>query len=89
MAIDSQRNTRSPRSARSEALSVGRGSPRGSAASEPADGWLGSILIGGGLLSPEQLAQVKSQGGPTLWAGVTASGQATDGQILDLLAPRW
>jgi type IV pilus assembly protein PilB len=89
MAIDSQRDTRPLRSARSEALSVGRDGTCGSAESEPVDGWLGPILIGGGLLSLEQLAQVRSLGGPTLWAGVTASGQATDGQILDLLAQRF
>jgi type II secretory ATPase GspE/PulE/Tfp pilus assembly ATPase PilB-like protein/CheY-like chemotaxis protein len=89
MAIDSQRNAYTSRTALSDAPSAGRNSTRGSAAPEPTDDWLAPILIGGGLLSPEQLAQVKSEGGPTLWSGMTTSGRATDGQILELVAQRF
>ncbi|MFL5516261.1 MAG: hypothetical protein ACJ8DJ_08895, partial [Gemmatimonadales bacterium] len=40
-------------------------------------------------MSPDQLAQVRSEGGPTLWSRITASGRATDGQILEIVAQRF
>jgi type IV pilus assembly protein PilB len=89
MAIDSQRNARPSRTAIAEAPSAGSNSARGTLALEPADAWLAPVLLGGGLLSPEQLDQVRSEGGLTLWSGITASGRATDGQILDVVAQRF
>src|SRR5919198_4020714 len=87
MAIESQRNARPSRTALVDA--DGSASSRGVPAPEPADGWLAPVLIGGGLLSPDELAQVRSQGDPTLWSGITASGRATDGQILEIVAQRF
>jgi CheY-like chemotaxis protein len=85
MAIDSQRNARPSRTAFADASSAGSSSARDTVAQEPADAWLAPVLIGGGLLSPDQLAQVRSEGGPTLWSGITGSGRATDGQILEVV----
>jgi type IV pilus assembly protein PilB len=89
MAIDSQRNARPSRTALADAPSAGSSSARATAAREPADAWLAPLLIGGGLLSPEQFAQMRSEGGSTLWSGITASGRATDGQILEVVAKRF
>jgi type II secretory ATPase GspE/PulE/Tfp pilus assembly ATPase PilB-like protein/CheY-like chemotaxis protein len=89
IAIDSQRNARPPRTALTDAPSDGTHSASGTLAPEPADAWLAPVLIGGGLLTPEQLALVRSAGGPSLWSGITASGRATDGQILEVVAQRF
>src|SRR5258705_13448276 len=89
MAIDSQRNARSSSTTLADTPSAGGSSARAASAQEPADAWLGPVLIGGGLLSPEQLAQMSGEGEPTLWSGITASGRVTDGQILEVVAQRF
>jgi type IV pilus assembly protein PilB len=74
MMTDSQRNTRAPRAARTET---------------PADdAWLGGVLVAGGVLTPEQLAQLE-RAGTALWPALVAGGLASDGQIADAVARRF
>jgi len=76
MTTDSQRNARGAQAERA-------GAPIG-----PADAWLGSVLVAGGVLAPAQLEQLSLEAS-AVWASVVAAGWATDHQIVEALARRF
>jgi type IV pilus assembly protein PilB len=52
------------------------------------DGWLGTVLVVGGIVTPMQLEALGREGGP-LWATVVEQGLAEDARIVDAVARRF
>ena len=52
------------------------------------DTWLGPVLVAGGVLTPDQLAEL-AETATTLWAAVVGAGLATDAQVADAVARRF
>jgi type II secretory ATPase GspE/PulE/Tfp pilus assembly ATPase PilB-like protein/ActR/RegA family two-component response regulator len=84
MTTDSQRNIRPARGPAPRAVSAVAELP---AALRP-DGWLGTVLVVGGVLTPAQLDELGPEGG-SLWTAALAAGWADDGRIVDAIARRF
>jgi type IV pilus assembly protein PilB len=52
------------------------------------DTWLGPVLVVGGVLTPDQLAQL-AETATALWPAVVGAGLATDAQVADAVARRF
>ena len=52
------------------------------------DTWLGPVLVAGGVLTPDQVAEL-AETTATFWAAVVGAGLATDAQVADAVARRF
>src|SRR5258705_774245 len=74
MTVDSQRSASTVHADRGE--------------SRVNDTWLGPVLVVGGVLTPDQLAQLAATA-TALWPAVVGAGLATDAQVADAVARRF
>jgi type II secretory ATPase GspE/PulE/Tfp pilus assembly ATPase PilB-like protein/CheY-like chemotaxis protein len=82
MAIDSQRNSRTLRTAATEPASAGTDAEvRVDSAKAPPDAWLAPVLVNSGLLTPDQAKQLLLPGTPALWAAAVTQGWSSDESI--------
>jgi type IV pilus assembly protein PilB len=74
MTVDSQRSASTVHADRGE--------------SRVNDTWLGPVLVAGGVLTPDQVAEL-AEAPTTLWGAVVGTGLATDAQVADAVARRF
>jgi type IV pilus assembly protein PilB len=86
MTTDSQRNLRAPRGDRggSSRAAVAEACP----AAGPPDGWLGTVLVVGGVVTPAQLEQLAPDV-PAIWPAVVDAGWTTDERVAEAVARRF
>jgi type IV pilus assembly protein PilB len=74
MTVDSQRSASTVHADRDE--------------SRVKDAWLGPVLVVGGVITPDQLAEL-GEIATTLWAAVVGAGRATNAQVAEAVARRF